>query len=218
MTDTDADFEELAKQDLVAGIQHLARMDELFHQDTLRCLHKCNELGQQYERFSVDRELFREYQFWSRTLLRAFFAHVEGLSYVMRRMVLWAHERGECELSIEEASLLREESYHYNVRRKRIEARDSPNRFLENLLLAFDLFPRALGTEFKPQLSDHRWDSFQKALAARHAITHPKKVEEFILTGETILYLKESVVWFGQLIQDMLSAGFEAYCARVPED
>lgn len=218
MTEIEADFEELAKRDLVAGIKHLSLMDDLFHQDTLRCLRKCHELEQQSDQFSADRELFREYQFWCRTLLRAFFAHVEGLSYVMRRMVLWAHERGECELSIEEISLLREKSYSYNVRRKKIEGKDSPNRFLENLLLAFDLLPKALGAEFKLQFSDHRWDSFQKALAARHSITHPKTVEEFILTGETIFYLKDSVVWFGQHIKGIVNAGFESYKARLAED
>jgi hypothetical protein len=214
MTQTEANFEDFAKRDLIAGVQHLAQLDALFHQDTLRCLRRCHELEQQSHQFRTDRELFREYQFWCRALLRALFAHVEGLSYVMRRIVLWAHERGECELSFAEVSLLREESYSYNVQRKRIDKRHSPNRLLENLLLAFDLFPRTFGANFKLQLSDHRWDSFQTALRARHAITHPKTVEEFILTAEGISHLKESIAWFGENIKAVLNAGFDGYRAR----
>jgi hypothetical protein len=53
-------------------------------------------------------------QFNVRQLIRTFFAEVDGTLYAIRRVVLWAHQRGELSLTAAEVAVLREETYKFN--------------------------------------------------------------------------------------------------------
>ena len=95
-------------------------------------------------------------------MVRSFITEVEGLLFVMRQIVVWAAERHEVELSTAEASLVREQEFFVNVKRKRIEERDRSNRLLENFFLSFNLFPKVLRSSFTIDYGSHGWEMFQR--------------------------------------------------------
>jgi hypothetical protein len=123
-------------------------------------------------------------------------SYVEGLLYVMRRLIIFAHERGEIELSPGDSVLVRETVFTFNVRRKRIEEKDAPNRLLENFVLTFSLFPKVFASEFEVNYGDHGWEKFQMLVKMRNILTHPKSVNDTLLAPELPNTLRDATVWF----------------------
>lgn len=182
---------ERARQNLHASIVYLGIMNKLFYSDTDRCLKKCIEKNKAIEQNKID---YDELMFWYRSLIRTFFAYVEGTTFLMRQIILWAHERADITLSDSEAMQLREERLVRDGESLKTCARY--NTVLENVELAFKYFPAMFHSSYQLPKSDHRWGSFKSALKARDSITHPKQVEDYLLPAEVLRQLQESIVWF----------------------
>ena len=133
------EFEDFAKLSVAASFSYFGVMSNALQKDTRRCMDICLDLkakippGEQ----SVDQESYTDLNFWYPNLVRAFVTEVEGLLFVMRRIAVWAHDRGEIDMSTAEAVLARETEYRIDVRRKRVEERERSNRLLENFIWLF---------------------------------------------------------------------------------
>lgn len=94
-----------AKQDLASGLTYLATMNRLFDADTQRDLALAQSVLRELD---AGKASYHDVAFQFRALLRTFFAQVEGTTYILRQMALWAHDRSEIALSNEELYRLSE--------------------------------------------------------------------------------------------------------------
>ena len=90
-------------------------------------------------------------------------SYVEGMLYVMRRIIIFAHDRGEIELELGEAVLIREISFAFNTSKKRVTSRENSNRILENFILTFRLLPKAFGSAFKIDYGNDGWEKISES-------------------------------------------------------
>jgi len=179
----------------------MKQMNGLFHYDTMRALELCVEKEAAFNKGDIS---YEEYMFWLRGLIRTSFAQIEGVAYIMRQVALWAWERSDFSLTEGEAAKLAEEEVVEKDGEKTRKRRF--NSFRENLELAFKYFPQVFGASFRLNKGDTGWTSFLGAIQTRNAVTHPKKPSEFMLSGNAVKELRDTVIWFGEMMSGMLTA------------
>src|SRR5688500_8894151 len=107
LRDSFREFEELGRHGIAPSCMYFQATFEALARDTRRCFDACAEIREAITSAkSMTNEapvdLYFDQDFWRRALLRSFLSEVEGLLFVMRRIILWAHDRGELQLSIGE--------------------------------------------------------------------------------------------------------------------
>lgn len=193
------DIYDLAKTNLNVSLTYINTVNRLVGGDVNICIAKTNEKIKELSRAPshLRDEKASELMFWTRCLIRAFIAHVEGMTHVMRQTVIWAQERGEIELLDKELLKLKE-----------LDESGKPrfNSPVANLNLAFNYFPRIFDVEYSLEKNGQGWKDFKYTLDARHAITHPRDTLEFLISGEKLGRVREAVKWFSCAVRDMLFA------------
>lgn len=172
--------------DLAHSLQSLRATVDTLKKDTDRCLQRFQSALSAWLSDTKDMERHALLQFELRQLIRTFFAEVDGTVYIIRHVILWAHERGEVELTPPELVLLREESYRFNRKRKKAESRQAFSSTLDSFLLTFTVVPRVFNRESLLDLSKHGWEAFQKLLDVRNTITHPTELINLVVDAEVI--------------------------------
>jgi len=199
-------FEDIARLSTSMGFHYFSVMNDALRKDTDRCTAECQKAKAVTGSGQVNPEAYAELGFWYRNLARSFMSYVEGILYVMRRLIIFAHERGEMDLSPGEVVLVSETDFTFNTRRKRIEERDAPNRLLENFILTFSIFPRVFGSEFEVNYGDHGWEKFQALVKMRNAFTHPKSIEDTLLHPKLPNTMRDASVWFYTNMNDFFGS------------
>lgn len=203
----DFDFEAFAKISLATSFRYFLTMEKALGADTRRYLKKCVELASSREDGTpIGSDQYAELGFWYRGLARAFLTYVEGLLFMMRRIVIYAEERHEISLSTAEGTLVRELEYSMNPRRKRIEERSKPNRFLENFVLTFKLFPQVFGSKYQIDYGDDGWEKMQRVVKYRNDITHPKSPQDTLLAPEAPNLIRDASTWFFECMSQLVSS------------
>jgi hypothetical protein len=134
-------------------------------------------------------------QFNRRSYIRTVFALVEGETYLRKQYALMMHELRMVTLSDAEVALLREEQYKLNNK-------GEPNvqqlflRLPENLRFSFRIDAKVHGREYKLETQGRGWESFLKAIAVRHRITHPKQFEDFEISDEDLSQVNDALKWY----------------------
>jgi len=134
-------------------------------------------------------------QFNRRSYVRTVFSLIEGETYLRKQYALMLHELGAIKLTDAEVAILREEQYRLNSKGEP----DSQPLFLrlpENLRFSFRVDAKVHGREYKLETSGRGWESFLKALAVRHRITHPKQFEDFEITDEEVARVNDTLEWY----------------------
>jgi hypothetical protein len=195
--------ENFTPTDLRHSLQYLNGTVVYLREDSDRCYTLFADSFRRWLADSKNTELHKEFQFNVRQLIRTFFAEVDGTLFAMRQVVLWAHERGELDLSPAEVAVLREETYRFNPRNRQVEAKDAFNSTKDSFLIAFTYLPRLLVPAFKLGLSDNGWECFQRLLDVRHELTHPKRSTRFVVDSEIITTtLPRARVWYYELLKE----------------
>lgn len=193
----DEAYVSLVKQDLGASIQYLLDMERMFDHDTRRLF----ELVRVHmDSVLADRQnsaKFEEFQLFARAFVRALFAHVEGVTYLKRQVVLWAYDRGEIALTQSELSSLSEGA-------RGGTGKCQFNTVKENFRLAFDYFPRLFGSSYQPDKNSQGWCFFCRSIKVRDAITHPKTTTEFKLSGDAVREAQIAAMWFNETLRSLL--------------
>lgn len=188
--------------DLLEAIQRITALDQRLRTDTWRChqeIVRINETTAKGERLDL-----AETEFWLRTFLRVFFAHVEGLSFAMRDATVFLAKQGHLKLSAGEITVLEEK--RYRPRHGKIEESDTFNPTLENFLLAFRYFPLAFGASYAVAKSDARWACFTRSLAVRNNFTHPKRPGDLDLTEAAVREFADAFKWFTEQVTGCFGA------------
>ena len=182
-------LKEIVQINLFYGLPYFQLVENMLHSDVMRALKYCKKFEKEVTANVQDTDTFNEWQYAFRCLIRSFFAEVEGVSHVMRQMVISAHERKKFHIKQEEFLKLKTE------RR---------NSFIANFDLAFRYFPLLFKSEFKIDKNQPDWNDFKIALEARNDITHPKDIACFFLSPDIYISLQKSIVWFAAVMADMI--------------
>jgi hypothetical protein len=201
--DTDFDFEDLARLSRATSFQYFKTMEKALGADTRRYMDECLKVKEERGESPLSQEEYAELGFWYRGLARELLTYVEGLLFVMRRLVVYAEERGEIRLTPGEGALMRELDYTFNLSRKRIEEKPRYNRFLENFILAFQHFPQVLGSSFEVDYGAHGWEKMQRLVKMRNSLTHPKSVNDTLLIPEMPNVIRDAAIWFFGCMRDL---------------
>jgi len=187
----------LVKRDLGASIQYLVDMERMFDHDTRRLFEFVRAHTDSVLSDRQNSAKFDEFQLYARAFVRAFFAHVEGVTYLMRQVVIWAHDRDEIALTEPEVSSLSESE-------RNAAGKLRFNSVKENFRLAFNYFPRLFGSTYRPDKSGQGWHFFCTSIRVRDAITHPKTTTEFKLSGDAVREAQIAAVWFNEILRKLL--------------
>jgi hypothetical protein len=111
-------------------------------------------------------------QFWRRNFIRVFFSVVEGYIFTMKQFALDAYDRGDVQFSLEELALLHELEFYLD--KGKAKGRQKFLKLADNFRFAFSMLAKAVGSSFKLDVGNNRWESFRNAMQIRNRITHPK--------------------------------------------
>jgi hypothetical protein len=134
-------------------------------------------------------------QFNRRSYVRTVFALIEGETYLRKQYALMMHDLGMIRLSDPEVALLREEQYKLNNKGEP-STQQLFLRLAENLRYSFRIDAKVHGREYKFETQGHEWESFLKAIAIRHRITHPKQFEDFEISDTDLSIVHTVLKWY----------------------
>ncbi|MCC6208645.1 MAG: hypothetical protein IT488_10905 [Gammaproteobacteria bacterium] len=181
-----------AKRSLAGSLNYLLTMEQMFDRDTRRLYELIRPKVAAVLKDKRDMVAYDDLQLYGRAFIRAMFAHVEGVTYLLRQVVLWAHDRNELELSETELARL-SETYKFNT-------------FKDNFQLGFNHFAATLGSTYQPNKTDPRYQSFLRAIKVRNAITHPKFPAGFGISGDALRDAQLGLLWFHESFQSLLGS------------
>ncbi len=158
---------------------------------------------------AVVEAVISESQVKLRGAFRSVFAAVEGTTHYLKGEAL----RGADGLEPEELALLREEGYGLSSRgdvttvRRRL-----PAAF--NFLFAVHMASRSVVPEVGDMDRDEGWAALQRAIAVRHRLTHPRKIDDLVVSRDETLSLLEAMRWcmtvhgrYEEAVLDLMTEG-----------
>jgi hypothetical protein len=173
------------------------------------------EITRQFAEFqAVHQELDRDFltymlrtadddsQLWKRAVARSLFAHVEAVTFHLKRLAYHSHRVLGIVLTTEELAALEELEFQIddtgevNRHIKRIPA-------LRNLRFAFKVFSKVHQLDWSPDFGGKGWDSFKKALKIRDRITHPRTQADISIAVDDFEAIKAAQVWWRNTLNDL---------------
>jgi hypothetical protein len=192
------DIYEQAQRDITASLAYFKMLNGLFLQDIDISLQQFNSSLNDIENDQL--------YFWYRTTVRSFFSFVDTTLYTMKNIILWAYERKEIALSEGEVLIIKEQ--RPVVRGKKVELISSYNSFDDNLDLSMMYFARVFHSNFIMDKGGDGYSAFKKSLKNRNKVTHPKRVEDYLIPTEGAEDLKKAIIWFAETM-----TGLMVHCA-----
>lgn len=127
-----------------------------------------------------------------RNFVRALFAWIEAVSYLMRQHVLQeARKEMLTEESVPTLLAASERSYYIDgngdVVQTRLKTRSS-----NSLLFSLKSFAEGMGLSLTIDRGGHNWQAYSRALKIRDRLTHPRSVEDLELTEADIEVAREA--------------------------
>ena len=137
-----------------------------------------------------------------RALVHAVSAYFEGCAHGIRQNTIRVDDDLRV-LSDGERVILLELSYKLDNKGE-VVVSDSFERFRNMLLFSLRTLAKAHGAlQYKPDTSDHRWNSVQEFVKLRNRITHPKSADDLQCSKEDIDRLLEAFDWFHDTIRNI---------------
>ena len=173
------------------------------------------ELKKTYNILVEDVEEIRSYgkgnpsSFAHRTLLRTYFALVEGMTYQLKCVALACAEAMPGLLTMEEMTLLREETYSLN-QKGNVETTANYQNTLPNILFDARCYAKVHGTEFNPDTGHHGWEAMKKFVEIRHGLIHPKSSLDLELDEVKLQNAVEAAEWWKRNMLSLFEACSEA--------
>ena len=144
-----------------------------------------------------------------RTLFRAYFALIEGLTYQFRKIALACGEYDAHLLTVEEITLLREQKYSLNNKGMPVPTTDY-NKLLPGMLFSIRCYSKVHGVQFEPDTGLHGWEAMQEFVKIRNGLEHPKTVADLELNEAQVLNANEAATWWKSTILQLFEACKEA--------
>jgi hypothetical protein len=144
-------------------------------------------------------------QFIRRMYTRSAFALIEGTLFQMKQTVLEASNLYGIDLSKQETALLSEESYDLNDKGEPI-TKAQYHQLPKNLKFAFKTMARVFDAKYDLKVNDNGWTTFLEAIKIRNRVTHPKQIQDIIISDKEMHVLGEATLWFGNSVLTLLQS------------
>jgi len=136
-------------------------------------------------------------QFWRRSLVRAFFADVEGTIYRMKQIAYACREQTGVSFSTGEEHVMLEKAYSLDdkglVQEQRMQI-----TLLNNMRFSFSIYARAHTSDYKLNVSDNRWNDFRASVKIRDRLMHPKRAADLDVSVDEMSTLQNAYDWYMQ--------------------
>lgn len=169
-----------------------------------------DELKRVYSVLSADLEAALEIgrkdpsQFAHRTLLRTYFAFVEGIAYQLRQVTVASLDESGL-LSSGELALLHEERFQLNAKGVP-EPKENFQPMLPNLLFSISCYVKNHGAVYSPDTKHQGWEAMKRAVAVRNRITHPRSAHGLQITDEESRQFARAAAWWQSTLLAMFRA------------
>ncbi len=143
-------------------------------------------------------------QFWRRTLVRSLFACIEGINHRMKFIDLELAGINSVKLSPADHALLIEESYELDDKGYAIPKKNKI-RIAENLLFTLRITASLCKASFLIDKSKDYWWCFKESLKIRNRITHPKSLEDLVISDTELKVIVKTAKWYFTLVRDVVT-------------
>ncbi len=138
-----------------------------------------------------------------RMAVRTIFSDIEGICFLMKVNALLLGQIKNIDFRREEIALINEESY-YLANNGKVKTGRAYLDSKSNFRFAFKILARAKKSDFELDVSGTEWNNYQEALRIRNRITHPKKLEDMIISEEDYEKAFKVYGWFRDSIEQLL--------------
>jgi hypothetical protein len=146
-------------------------------------------------------------QFWPRTLVRAVFSYLEAHSFVVRSAILKLLKPEESNLkSAARILLLAERVYQLSGTGKLEEGPEPRIPFINHFAFTLRTYAEAGGmkaADIARFFEDNAFNQLRRAKNVRDRLTHPKKLEDIMVTSADVLDVTNGFNWASRFILDI---------------
>jgi hypothetical protein len=130
-----------------------------------------------------------------RSYVRVMMAFIEGMTFVIKKLLLAIHRQTDLGLSDAETALLEEIQFALDGK-GRAMTKPRLMRIKDNIRFTMNLLGRCAKPPFKPNYGDDGWQAFCEAIAIRNRVTHPKTRDDLWITQGDLERIDRGVKWF----------------------
>jgi len=160
-----------------------------------------NELLDDYELSkTMDSELYPEF-FIKRTVVRSYFALLEGTIYQLKRVALDGNKQVNI-LDVFEVNILNEKT-GYLTDKGVCKVKPHKAMLIPSILFTIQSLVKVFKLDYKI-IKDSNFKSFEKAIKIRDRITHPKDQKSIQLSDEDVMLIGHANIWFTKTISEVL--------------
>ncbi|WP_218395574.1 hypothetical protein [Alteromonas lipotrueae] len=149
--------------------------------------------------------------FAQRTLLRTYFAFIEGMICQLRLVAIATAKDYPDLFSNKEVILLKEERYQLSPKGK-LETKANFQKNLPMLLFTINCYTRIHSPDFTVKTDERGWEALNDYSRIRNNLMHPKSLNDLELDGSSLKTSTEAAKWFKSTLLDMF-----AVCAKAEE-
>ena len=147
-------------------------------------------------------------QYARRISIRSVFAMIEGLTFMMKKVVLTTLDdlpeaRDKLSFSQDEVVLLSEESY--SLKENGSACTTALHlKLLPNLRFAIGCYARIWTADFQPDCGDQGWEALRRGVVLRNRITHPKSTDDLRVSDDDMTCFATGAKWHRDTMERLL--------------
>lgn len=132
-----------------------------------------------------------------RTLVRAVFALIEGITYRIKQTALELDDVLDRRLTATERMAIEEQAGRIDDSGQ-VKVRAEYPALVGNVRFAFNMLEKATSSEFELDVGAVGWQAFKSSISVRDRITHPKQASDLEVTATETASLITAHLWFLQ--------------------
>jgi hypothetical protein len=176
-------------------------IDDILREDSSFAL---RQLSNAIKKFNHDqsRENMEAAEFCAKASIRAFLGHVDGIGYVLRRVVVKCADEAGLSIPTKKLAELMERKYDSETDSILEEVKLLSTK--DSIKLATTWFPKLSGSDFKLDTGGEGWRGFKRIIMVRNQFTHPKRLED-LFPQLALPAIHPTIIWFLVQMRDMFA-------------
>lgn len=133
--------------------------------------------------------------FWSRSLIRLTVTFFESEIFILKKNLLKHCEENRISLSVQVTTLLNGKKYEIDDQ-GRVKEQYLQIKLSNDIKFTYAQIINIRDFRLKSEFSDIRWNKIAKTIKVRNRLTHPKKIEDQVVTQDEITECMQAYFWF----------------------
>lgn len=138
-------------------------------------------------------------QYNRRTLIRAVFAAIEGVVFMLKDHALGSADKSPGLYSVAELAMLRDEAYNLKDNGT-ARTRTYYPATEANLRFALHMYARGIDVTTSFDADGTGWQGFRDALKVRNRVTHPKTSTDYTVSDPELAGARATYFWFMRVV------------------